>query len=716
MAVTRLAFCCLFTAAALVCSAASPVPADRVDCPGAYGGHLQGLATDGAAVYWSFTKQIVKTDLAGKLLAVQEAPSHQGDLCVKDGVVYVAVNRGRFNHETGAVSEVTAYEAATLKPIRTWPLPEMPHGAGGMTWRGDRFFVVGGLPASHECNYVYEYTPDFKLVRRHDLPTGFTLMGIQTAAYEEGRFLFGIYGDKGNPSGVLVVADDLKTWTRYTGPGNVGILRFGGRYYVGGTGRDPKTKGNTGCIQYVPGFLGDASRYVPPRAGGTVRLFFAGRDTAGWTDSGYALIANGYRPLSRFDAAYRPAGETATGSVAAVCLGTGHAYSVPDLVRGVRRAAAENETIAFSFAGTPETVAADAGLTAALAAIRREAAALDVPVVLAGEYPAYTVDARPGYNSWPMIQAIGDTLVCTYSRGTKHDIFQGVRKVLACRSTDGGRTWSGPVAVADDPAYGEVTIGKGLDADGAMLLWVRCYGGPKPHHDLYRTTDGVRFEKIATPSLSPLPMQITDVFAVPGKGLVSLWFAGNYRDDDRRKSWGMLTSADNGRTWVQRTVEKDLAKDDWPTEPSAVYLGDGKILVVARSERYAPDKALQFQITSTDGGETWTRAKTNIRDVMASTPSLILDPATGLLSNYYYERGKGGLKRRVVKPEDVFDRPTAWPEPQIVARGSDSPWDSGNASAVALGKKTHAVAFYSGKGANTVVLVAPVPAPCDAAR
>ncbi|MBR2837461.1 MAG: exo-alpha-sialidase [Kiritimatiellae bacterium] len=325
----------------------------------------------------------------------------------------------------------------------------------------------------------------------------------------------------------------------------------------------------------------------------------------------------------------------------------------------------------------------------------------------AAEVTALTVETGSGYSSWPMIQAVGDRLVCAYSRGTAHDIVQGVRDALAKWSADGGRTWSQPVAVAASPEYGETPIGKGLDETGAALFWVRAYGGRKPHHALYRTTDGERFELLATPELSPLPVQITDVFHVPGRGLVALWFAGSY-GDAADKSWGEVVSTDGGRTWRQRTIEKDLPKREWPTEPSVARLPDGRLLCIARSEILSGEGACQWQMESTDGGLSWTRTATNIRDVFASTPSLLFDAKSNLLYNYYYERGKGTLKRRVAKPNAVVGHPLAWPEPEVVARGSDSPWDAGNANATSLGK-THYVAYYSGKGHDTSVVVAPVP-------
>ncbi len=315
------------------------------------------------------------------------------------------------------------------------------------------------------------------------------------------------------------------------------------------------------------------------------------------------------------------------------------------------------------------------------------------------------VQEAKGYNSWPMIQALGEKLVCVYSRGSGHTIGEDARAVYARTSTDGGKTWTAETVVADSPGFGEVEVGKGLDKDGAMLLWVRRIGKGQWHHDLYRTTDGVTFVLVATPKLDVRPMQITDIFAVPTVGLMALWFAGDYGDKPAN-AWGTMVSGDNGATWTQTPVESGLAKAQWPTEPVAVYLGEGRILAIGRTEV----KGAQFQLTSTDYGKTWTREPTNIDDVMASTPSLILDAKTGLLSNYYFHRGAGVLRRRVVDPARVFSHPKLWPVSEPVAEGSRVPFDAGNANATAIGG-IHYVAFYSGQAPDTGILVAAVPAP-----
>lgn len=323
---------------------------------------------------------------------------------------------------------------------------------------------------------------------------------------------------------------------------------------------------------------------------------------------------------------------------------------------------------------------------------------------------AHLVQDVPGYNSWPMLQAIGNKLVCVYSRGSGHTIGEDARALHARTSTDRGKTWTAETLVADSPGYGDVAIGKGLDASGAMLLWVRRVGKDW-QHDLYRTTDGVTFTLVTTPTLSPTPVQITDVFSVPNVGLMALWFAGSYAEDNNH-SWGTLTSRDNGSTWTQTTVESGLSKAQWPTEPSAVYLGDGKILAIARTEQgNSTTERAQFQMVSTDSGATWKRTQTNISDVFLSTPSLILDRKTGLLSNYYYQRGAGGvLRRRVVVPSRILDHPREWPASEAVAKGSAASIDAGNVNATVI-DGLHYLSFYSGKSPHTSVFVSEVMPP-----
>jgi hypothetical protein len=321
----------------------------------------------------------------------------------------------------------------------------------------------------------------------------------------------------------------------------------------------------------------------------------------------------------------------------------------------------------------------------------------------------HVVQDVSGYNSWPMMQAIGEKLVCVYSRGSGHTIDEDSRVVYARTSMDHGKTWTAETVVANTPGYGEVAVGKGLDSKGAMLLWVRRLGA-EWNQDLYRSIDGVTFTLVTTPKLDPAPVQITDVFAVPKVGLMALWFAGGYAEGTDH-SWGTLTSDDDGVTWTQKTIESGLSKAQWPTEASAVHLGEGRILAIARTEQNGgTTERSQFQMVSVDSGATWTRAQTNIGDVLISTPSLIFDAGTGLVSQYYHQRGRGGvLRRRVVDPDLVLANSLRWPASEAVAKGSQATIDAGNVNATVIGDR-HYLSFYSGEAPDTSVYVSALPA------
>ena len=265
----------------------------------------------------------------------------------------------------------------------------------------------------------------------------------------------------------------------------------------------------------------------------------------------------------------------------------------------------------------------------------------------AGEYrlqeDVYVVSEVPGYNAWPMIQAVGDKLICTYSRGSGHSIGEGRRDAFARVSEDGGITWGDENVVSADPDEGEVMTGKGLDSRGIALFWVRCIGR-KRHHDLYRTADGVRFAKIASPCLDPMPMQITDIFPV-GKGLMCLWFATDYSRDGRG-SWGTLESTDDGATWTQRIVERELPLAELPTEPSVVAIGGGRLLGIARTEISGPNGGRQFQLVSIDDGETWSKFKTILRK--GGNDADIRDSGYGF--RRFSRRAKATASARVATP------------------------------------------------------------------
>lgn len=173
---------------------------DEISFAKTYDGHLQGMATDYENyIFWSFTKQLVKTNLKGEALKVIDVKSHHGDLEFYEGKVYVAVNFGKFNEEPGlADSWVYIYDADNLDFLEKYPVLELVHGAGGIAIHNNQVMVVGGLPnnGKHNQNYVYEYDLNFNFKKRHELGGGFTYQGIQTACYFNKHWYFTCYGNE----------------------------------------------------------------------------------------------------------------------------------------------------------------------------------------------------------------------------------------------------------------------------------------------------------------------------------------------------------------------------------------------------------------------------------------------------------------------------------------------------------------------------------------
>lgn len=229
-----------------------------VECDGSYRHHLQGVCADEAAIYWSFTTTLVKTDLAGKVLAQIPVANHHGDLCQVAGKLYVAVNLGKFNRPAGeADSWIYVYDASTLNELARYEVPELVHGAGGMGYHAGKFIVVGGLPEGTEENYLYEYDEALRFQTRHVLPSGWTRLGIQTAAHHDGHWWFGCYGND------LLITDEafqLVGQHKYDCSLGIESLPDGRLLSAGG-----KCDGEQGCRGWVKVLAVDEIRASPRR-------------------------------------------------------------------------------------------------------------------------------------------------------------------------------------------------------------------------------------------------------------------------------------------------------------------------------------------------------------------------------------------------------------------------------------------------------------------
>lgn len=209
------------------------IPLGATACEGSYPRHLQGICTNGRdAIYWSWTDALVKTDAQGRILKQVPVANHHGDPCYHAGRVYVATNLGKFNRPSGeADSWVYVYDGDTLAEIARHRVPELVHGAGGMAHHDGKFIIVGGLPPGGNENYLYEYDEGFKFRRRHVLASGYTLMGIQTAAFAGGAWWFGCYG---KPAVLLRADENFQCTGKWEFNASVGIAPLDrGRFLIG---------------------------------------------------------------------------------------------------------------------------------------------------------------------------------------------------------------------------------------------------------------------------------------------------------------------------------------------------------------------------------------------------------------------------------------------------------------------------------------------------
>lgn len=224
---------------------AAAAPPVEIACEGRYQHHLQGVCRDGQGnLFWSFTTALVKTDAAGHRKRQIPVENHHGDLCFHDGKIYVAVNLGRFNDPAGnADSWVYVYRADDLTEVARHPVPQVFHGAGGIAFGPRTFLVVGGLPDGVQENYLYEYDTAFRFLGKRVISSGHTLLGIQTAAFADGYWWFGCYGNR-----LLKVDTDFQMIGNDPFDCGLGILGTGDGNFLVARGSCSKTAGCDGRL------------------------------------------------------------------------------------------------------------------------------------------------------------------------------------------------------------------------------------------------------------------------------------------------------------------------------------------------------------------------------------------------------------------------------------------------------------------------------------
>lgn len=305
----------------------------------------------------------------------------------------------------------------------------------------------------------------------------------------------------------------------------------------------------------------------------------------------------------------------------------------------------------------------------------------------------FYVSTDDGYNAFPFIGVVKDKLVCVYSVGKNHTGNTSVD--IFAKTSPNGVIWSKAKKIISTENVRDTITGLGHDSLGIIYFWNRK-GTPVNadcSFDLYKTSDGIVFTKKSSPVFDIKPSHIGDALHIPTVGVIS--FYNTYRAT--RNSYGYVLTKDGGETWSQIEIASPTTQSDTPTEIYGVYIGDGKIIALGRSE----DSAAMFQIQSNDYGKTWETKKTNITDVYLSTPTLIYGD-DGYITVYYYNRADGKLKKRRAIASTVFESPSSWGEPSNIASGAVGQ-DAGNANSVKF-NGNNIIAYYSGTDTETSVI------------
>ena len=139
--------------------------AGEIRCEGDYQYHLQGFASDGQSIFWTFTNVLVKTDMNGKKLQEVPVPSHHGDCCVVDGKVYVGTHLGW--PSKGRTSWIYVYNCSDLSFVEKFNIPEYDYdGVDGITFKDGFFYVCVGKDPDNPrpYNIILKMTPKFEKV------------------------------------------------------------------------------------------------------------------------------------------------------------------------------------------------------------------------------------------------------------------------------------------------------------------------------------------------------------------------------------------------------------------------------------------------------------------------------------------------------------------------------------------------------------------------
>lgn len=301
-----------------------------------------------------------------------------------------------------------------------------------------------------------------------------------------------------------------------------------------------------------------------------------------------------------------------------------------------------------------------------------------------------TVAEGEGY--FPVVAALGQgELLAVFRGGAGH---MGIRGRLdLVRSTDGGRTWSPPLAVVNSERD-DRNPALGLAADGTILLayhWQGCYtaeGKWDPSigkvdtrlirsHDRGHTWTGDEFlNYLPFNGASPFGKirNIAGTLVMPIYGRAVGAVDKGVRLGPATCPTYLLRSTDNGRTWGDPSLVA-LGLD----EADVLPLPSGEWLLAARSEK--PDEQAIYALHSPDAGRTW-RLTGRVTEAAEHPPDLTLlsngwvlltfghrHPPFGVQGMVSKDGGYTWEPRRLVFEDQLFGGDIGYPSTARLADG-----------------------------------------------
>lgn len=194
---------------------ASRPDVERIKLEGDYFGHLQDVWWDGGTnLWWAHTRQLLRTDMTGKILAKADVSGHNAGVEVRDGRLYVAVCP--MQNTTGGKTtpechpQINVHDAVTLRLLERHVLDGVTDRAGSLAILPDGSFVVGCLrPQDIDKTQVrlHLLSPEYRLLKSVVLDNVEVDLGIETIKYRNGELFLSMYKDPG-----LLVVLDAKTF------------------------------------------------------------------------------------------------------------------------------------------------------------------------------------------------------------------------------------------------------------------------------------------------------------------------------------------------------------------------------------------------------------------------------------------------------------------------------------------------------------------------